>query len=402
MSNGDLSKTRLGRMHDVMTAYVDRGELPGLITLVSRRGEVHIDVIGDKAFDAKAAMQRDTIFRISSMTKPITALATLILIEECKLRLDEPVDRLLPELAEPRVLRSLESAVTDTVPAKRAITVRDLLTFRFGSGLLMAAPDAYPILAAAREKGVANGPPSPDGAPAPDAWIAGLGSLPLMAQPGEKWLYNAGSDVLGVLIARACGRSFDAFLRERIFEPLGMKDTAFHVPPEKLARLATSYGVDPSSGAVSVYDRPNGQWSHAPKFPSGAGGLCSTVDDYLAFSRMMLAGGALGKTRIVSRASIELMTSDHLTPEQKAVSGLTPDQFANHGWGFGVGVTTRRTEIYENVGTYGWDGGMGTGWRVDPQEEMFTILLTQRNWTSPTPPPLFRDFWTSAYQAIDD
>jgi CubicO group peptidase (beta-lactamase class C family) len=308
----------------------------------------------------------------------------------------------LPELAQPRVLKSLESAITDTVPAHRAITVRDLLTFCFGFGLLMAAPDAYPILVAAQEKRVGNGPPSPDSAPIPDAWIAGLGSLPLIAQPGEKWLYNSGSDVLGVLIARAAGKPFETVLRERIFEPLGMKDTAFHVPAEKLDRLATSYGVDPSSGAVNVYDRPNGQWGHAPKFPSGAGGLCSTLDDYLAFSRMMLGGGALGRTRIVSRPSIELMTTDQLTPAQKAVSGLTPDQFENHGWGFGVGVTTRRTETYENVGAYGWDGGMGTAWRVDPQEEMFTILLTQRNWSSPVPPPVFRDFWTCAYQAIDD
>lgn len=402
MSNGGFSKLRLDRMHEVMTGYVARRELPGLITLVSRRGEVHVDVIGNKALEPSDPMRRDTIFRISSMSKPITAIATLILIEECKLRLDEPLDRLLPELANRRVLRSLESPLDDTVPAKRAITVRDLLTFRFGYGLLMAAPDAYPILVAAEQKGVGNGPPSPDKAPAPDAWIAGLGSLPLMAQPGEKWLYNSGSDVLSVLVARASGKSFDTFLRERIFEPLGMKDTAFSVPAEKLDRLATSYGVDFETGALNVYDLPNGQWSHPPQFPSGAGGLVSTVDDYLAFSRMMLAGGALGKTRIVSRPSLELMTTDHLTPEQKAVSGLTPDQFDDHGWGFGVAVTTRRAEIYENVGAYGWDGGMGTGWRVDPREEMFTILLTQRSWTAPTPPPMFRDFWTCAYQAIDD
>jgi CubicO group peptidase (beta-lactamase class C family) len=143
-------------------------------------------------------------------------------------------------------------------------------------------------------------------------------------------------------------------------------------------------------------------WSHAPNFPSGAGGLCSTLDDFLAFSRMMLAKGVLGSTRVLSRPSIELMTTNHLTLEQRAISGMVPGQFEAHGFGFGVSVTTQRNEIWDNVGTYGWDGGLGTGWRVDPREEMFTILLTQRSWTSPVPPQLFHDFWTSAYQAIDD
>src|SRR5438874_12144506 len=245
MSTAGLSRSRLGRMHDVMKGYVERGEVPGLITLVSRRGEVHINVIGTMAYEVSDSIQRDTIFRISSMTKPITAVATMILVEECKLRLDDPVDRLLPELADRKVLKRLDGPLDDVVPAQRPITVRDLLTFRMGFGQMMALPDAYPILKAANEQQIGMGPPSPDLQPAPDEWIRRLGQLPLMHQPGEKWMYNTGSDVLGVLIARASGQQLEAFLRERIFEPLGMKDTAFSVSAASLDRLATSYSTNP-------------------------------------------------------------------------------------------------------------------------------------------------------------
>ena len=241
MSTGGLSKERLSRMHEVMADYVERGDVPGLVTLVSRRGEVHVDVIGTQAIGESPPMRRDTIFRISSMTKPIIAVATMILVEECKLRLDEPVERWLPELAERRVLKRLDGPLDETVPAKRPITVRDLLTFRMGFGQMMAPPDAYPILSAANEQRIGMGPPSPSSMPAPDEWMRRLGRLPLMHQPGEQWMYNTGSDVLGVLLARASGQPLETFLRERLFEPLGMKDTGFSVPAASLDRLATSY-----------------------------------------------------------------------------------------------------------------------------------------------------------------
>ncbi len=241
MSGGGLSKARLDRMHDIMAGYVKREEAPGIVTLVSRRGDVHVDVIGRKAFVGSDPIRRDTIFRISSMTKPITAAATMILVEECKLRLDEPVDRLLPELADRKVLRRLDGPLDDTVPANRPITVRDLLTFRMGFGQMMASPDAYPILKAATEQEIGMGPPNPSKMPAPDEWTRRLGTLPLMHQPGEKWMYNTGSDVLGVLIARASGQPLETFFREHIFKPLGMKDTGFSVPASKIDHLATSY-----------------------------------------------------------------------------------------------------------------------------------------------------------------
>ncbi len=242
-----------------------------------------MDAIGVAAVGGKKAIQRDAIFRIASMTKPVTAAAALILVEECKLRLDDPVDRLLPELANRKVLKRLDGPLDDTVPAKRPITVRDLLTFRMGLGIIIS-PDATPIQKAMSELRLGQGAPNPATIPAPDEWIRRLGTLPLMCQPGEKWLYNMGSDVLGVLIARATGQPFETLLRERIFEPLGMKDTGFSVPPANIDRLATSYRPNFQTGVLEVHDESaGGQWSRPPAFPSGGAGLVSTIDDYLAF-----------------------------------------------------------------------------------------------------------------------
>ncbi len=402
MSTGGLSKARLGRMHDIMAGYVERGDVPGLVTLVSRHGEAHVDVIGMKAAGGNDPIRRDTIFRISSMTKPITAAAAMVLVEECKLRLDEPVDRLLPELADRRVLSRLDGPLDDTVPTKRPITLRDLLTFRMGFGQMMAPPDAYPILKAANEQQIGMGPPSPATTPTPDEWIRRLGTLPLMHQPGERWMYNTGSDVLGVLIARAAGQPLETFLRERIFEPLGMKDTSFSVPAAQLDRLATSYMANPETGALDLFDEAaGGQWSRPPAFPSGAGGLVSTIDDYLAFGQMMLKKGKHGNERLLSRPSVETMTIDQLTPEQKAVSGLMPGDFDSHGWGFGVSIVTRRDDLAATPGRFGWDGGLGTSWSSDPGEDLVAILMTQRA-GFPLFSGVYLDFWTSVYQAIDD
>jgi len=401
--SGGLSEARLGRMHDVMTGYVERGEVPGIVTLVSRRGEVHVDAIGMKAVGGADPMRRDTIFRIASMSKPIAAAAAMILVEECKLRLDDSVDRLLPELANRKVLKRLDRPLDDTVPATRPITVRDLLTFRMGCGMLMAPPGTYPIQNAISELQLFQGPPQPQTPPGPDEWMRRFGTLPLMHQPGERWMYHTGSDVLGVLIARAADQPFEMFLRERLFEPLGMKDTGFSVPAAQLDRLATSYWTNPATKALEVLDAAEGgQWSRPPAFPSGGGGLVSTVDDYLAFGQMMLNRGTHGSVRILSRSSVETMTTDQLTREQKAQSGLLPGYFDSHGWGFGVAMVTRREDLAGSIGRFGWDGGLGTSWASDPQEELVGILLTQRAWTSPNPPDVCRDFWTLAYQAIDD
>lgn len=401
MSTGGFSKARLGRIRDVMTGYVERREVPGIVTLVSRRGEVHVDAVGSLAIGG-GPVRRDSIFRIASLSKPVAAVAAMILVEDCKLRLDEPVDRLLPELAGRRVLKRLDGPLDDTVPAKRPITLRDLLTLRFGIGYSPEVAGGWPIHQAFQRQNVLQGPPRPQTQLAPDEWIRRVGTLPLMYQPGERWLYDLGIDVLGVLIARAADQPLEDFLRERLFEPLGMKDTGFSVPAEKIDRFATSYEVNPDGG-LRVYDEAgNGEWSRPPAFPSASGGLVSTVDDYLAFARMLLHEGRHGNARILSRPAVETLTADQLTPVQKAVSGLVTGYFDSHGWGFGVAVVTRRVDVSGSVGAYGWDGGLGTSWRNDPAEGLVGILMTQRNWTSPNPPDVCVDFWTSAYQAIED
>jgi CubicO group peptidase (beta-lactamase class C family) len=398
---GGLSRARLARMHEAMLRHVESGRLPGLVTLVSRRGETHVDAIGAKAFGGKDPMRRDTIFRIASITKPITAAAAMILVEEAKLRLDDPVDPLLPELANRKVLKRIDSALDDTVPAKRAITLRDLLTFRLGIGAVMVFPSRYPIQKAMEEAGLA--PSANLASHAPDELMKRLGSLPLAHQPGEKWMYNSGSDILGVLISRATGKTLEAFLRERLFAPLGMKDTAFSVPGAKLDRLAACYQTDFATGKAVVFDEARGgRFARPPVFESGAGGLVSTVDDFLAFGRMMLNKGMHGRERLLSRPSVELMTSDHLTAEQKAASDFFPNFWDNRGWGFGMAIVTRRDDLARSVGTFGWDGGYGTSWYADPREDMTGILMTQRVWDSPVAPAVNRDFWTTAYQAIDD
>jgi CubicO group peptidase (beta-lactamase class C family) len=401
MNNGGFSGARLGGMHDVMTGHVQRGLVPGIVTLVSRRDEVHVDAIGTKEFGGSDPMRRDTIFRIASVTKPIVATAAMILVEECVLRLDEPVDRWLPELADRRVLRAIDSPLDDTLPASRPITLRDLLTFRLGIGTVMVFPPRYPIQQAMAQAGVASGPTLP--AHAPDELMRRFGNLPLVHQPGERWLYDSGSDILGVLISRVADTRLEEFLQVRIFEPLGMSDTSFSVPESKLDRLASSYWTNPSTGEFEIFDGVDDSlWASPPVFESGAGGLVSTVDDLLVFGQMMLKGGKYRNERILSRRSVELMTTDHITPEQKALSEFVPGFWDNHGWGFGLSIVTRRDDLATTPGRYGWDGGYGTSWYVDPKEELVGILLTQRVWDDPGAPVVLLDFWTSAYGAIDD
>jgi CubicO group peptidase (beta-lactamase class C family) len=373
MTNEAFSKAQLARMHDVMAGHVASGRMPGLVTLVSRRGETHVDAIGTLAFGASAPMRRNTIFRVASISKPITAAAAMMLVEEGRLRLDDPVDQWLPELANRKVLRAIDAALDDTVPAKRAITLRDLLTFRLGLGAVMVFPAQYPIQKAIEDAGVAPGPYLPQ--VGPDELMRRYGSLPLIHQPGEKWLYDTGSHILG------------------------MKDTGFHVPEAKLDRLATAYWTDFKTGERIVFDEAGGRFAKPPAFESGSGGLVSTVDDYLAFSRMMLNHGRHGGTRILSRMSVELMTTDHIAPEQKAASPFFANFWDNRSWGFGLSVFTRRDGPM-GVGSFGWDGGYGTSAYMDPKEDLIGILMTQRVWDSPKAPDVLTDFWTQAYAAV--
>lgn len=390
----------LARLAGVMARHVDEGDAGGLAWLVARHGEVHAGTAGVLHDGGAAAVRRDGIFRISSMTKPVTAVAALTLVEECRIRLDDPVREWLPELAEPRVLADPAGPLDDTVPAARPITVRDLLTFRMGAGWDFTAGGPAATDVAAAEAGLATGPPAPAGPPEPDEWMRRFGAIPLTHQPGTRWLYHTSADVLGVLVARAAGRPLGDVLAERIFEPLGMADTGFWVPPASNDRLGACHMADPATGEVGVYDPPEGQWSRPPAFPGGGDGLVSTLDDFHAFADMLRSGGSRGGRRILSRPVVEAMTTNHLSPAQLAQAGPDPD--GAQGWGFGVGVRLVRTGPAQAVGTYGWDGGLGSSWANDPVEDVIGILLTTRAWSSPQPPAVALDFWTATYAALGD
>lgn len=385
-------------VRDPLAAHVAAGFAPGAVAVVETEGRpLELEAFGSlQQGGAGGAVSPDTIFRIASMSKPITGAAAMLLVEEGKLRLEDPVERWLPELANRRVLRTMEGPLDDTVPANRPITVDDVLTFRLGWGVMMAMPGTHPIQRAMDEHKLGQGMPQPAATPAPDEWIKRLGTLPLMKQPGESWLYNTGSDVASVLIARASGQRFEAFLEERLFGPLGMVDTAFHVPADKRARFASAYGHASEDAPLQLFDGPEGQWAAPPAFPSGAGGLASTAIDYLAFARMLRNGGQHDKRKILSLASVERLSRDQLTPQQKAASHFLPGWFDSYGWSYGAGVITGANDLGLSPGAYGWDGGFGTSWWNDPARHTTGIILTQRAYTSPKPHALIADFWRGA------
>jgi CubicO group peptidase (beta-lactamase class C family) len=396
VTRGGLSSKRLGRVRDLLGRLVDAGHVPGAVAVVARHGEAHIEAAGNLAFEgpgARTPMAADTICRIASMTKPIVAACAMTLVEDCTLRLDDPVDAFLPELADMTVLADPGGSLEDTVPARRPITLRDLLTYRLGTGMVVAEPGTVPISEALDALNRLGPEPQPDG------WIRRLGALPLVYQPGERWMYETAANVTVVLIARATGMSFGDALRERICEPLGMRDTAFSVGGDRIGRLATAYELDDATGELVVEDGPDGYWSRPPRFESGGGGLVSTAADYLAFASALLAGGAHNGERVLSRPSVTLMTSDHLTPVRTGF--WPPGYFDDIGWGFGMSVRTRRTHLGPSVGSYGWPGKYGTAWYNDPAEDMTAILMIQRA-HAPVRLPHLLDFWTAAYQAIDD
>ena len=396
----DFAANRLERLRDALQRYVENGYTPGIVALVHHGGRAHVEVLGTMAFDGTVPMARDTIFRLASMTKPVTAVAAMSLVEECRLRLDDPVDAWLPELASRRVLRAIDGPLDDTVPAQRAITVRDLLTFRAGYGEVAMFAPGCPL----HQAQVAARLPLVDWIfdGTPDEFMRRVGTLPLAHQPGERWLYHLACEITGVLIARVTGQPLSRVLHERIFAPLGMRDTGFFVPEADMDRLPTCYGRDFETGDMVVVDPVRGgQMSRAPAFESGAGGLVSTIDDMAAFGRMLLGGGALDGVRILARPTVELMTTDQLTPAQKAASPFFPDFWEGVGWGLGVGVSTTRRDIAGALGRFGWDGAFGTSWWVDRAEDLVCVLMTQRRPDALAIPPLTRDFATSVYQLLE-
>jgi len=388
MAHG-LTSAGLAEFHGAAARHVGADRVPGLVTLVASGDQVHVETLGALSVGG-TPVQRDSLFRIASITKPVTGVATLALIEEGLIGLDEPVDILLPELAGRRVLARVDGPIDDTVPATRPITTRDLLTFTFGFGMvteMFMTPEPWPIQVAVDELQLgAVGPPDPASKPDPDTWMARFGSLPLMAQPGERWMYNSGAHVLSVLLARAAGQSFAEVLRTRIFEPLGMADTTFWT--SQTDRLATAYQATP--GGLVVADPPDGAWSKPPAFEDGAAGLLSTVDDLHAFARMLLGGGA----PVLAPESVAAMTVDQLTPDQKARGGLGSGFFDHQSWSY--------CQAVQDSGAFGWNGGYGSSWLVDPAGDLVVIVLSQRLFESPELPAVHRDIQAAAYAARAD
>jgi CubicO group peptidase (beta-lactamase class C family) len=400
MTTPGLDQDRTAELDAALSTMVEREKQTGLAWLVARDGDVHVGTAGvlDPTRPGSAPVQRDTIFRISSMTKPVTAVAALMLVDEGILRLDAPVDDLLPELADRRVLADPEGSIDDTVPALRPITLHDVLTFRMGHGFDFSTEGPQPVVEAVAAAGVAVGPPRPQEQLPADEYLRALGSVPLAWQPGERWLYHTSSDVLGVLIERAVGEPLDRIFASRLFEPLGMTDTGFWVPEASLDRFGPCVTSPDAAGAREVFDPAEGQWSRRPPFLSGGAGLVSTVDDYAAFARMLLAGGTTASgDRLVSEQGVALMTTNHLTDHQLATAA--PDPSGGSGWGYGVSVRVTADAVGRCAGAYGWDGGLGSSWANDPEAGLVGILLTNQMWTSPEPPAVCSAFWSGAYAA---
>lgn len=362
--------------------HVDSGVVPGLVALVALGDDVEVVALGTQD-SSGTPMARDSLFRAASITKPITAALTMRLVEDGLLDLDAPVDDLLPELAAPRVLRTLESPIDDTVACVRPITARHLLTGTAGHGFCTWDSAVVPLLMERLHQAADD----IHEVPAPDEWMRRLSTIPLMHQPGEGWTYNASYDVLGVLLARAAGQDLADVMGERLLEPLGMGDTGFHVPPDKVDRLTTMYGAD-DGGALRVRDEPDGFFTRPPAFASGSGGLVTTADDWLAFGRMLLADGA----GLLRPESVRLMTTDHTTPRHRELGGWFLD---GQGWAFGGGVDTALLEEWNVIGRYGWVGGTGTSAYVHPDGTV-AILLTQVVLGSPGVEDVLKAFWAYA------
>jgi CubicO group peptidase (beta-lactamase class C family) len=386
------------RLVAILRRHANLGYTPGAVVMVARGDATQQTVAGDQARGpAHTPVRMDSIFRISSMTKPITAAAAMMLVEEGHLRLRDPIDRWIPELANRQVLRAIDAELDDTVPARRPITLEDLLTFRCGLGMvsLLAAPDTYPIQRKIAElELVGFGAPDPASALTPDEWLKRLGTLPLMAQPGEQWLYNTGSSILGVLLARVAGAPLPELLRRRVFEPLGMKDTGFYVPASQLSRLVSAYRLE--AGRVVLYDAPGASaWQRPPAFPDGGAGLVSTAEDYLAFSRFLLARGRIVGQTLLPAAAVDTMTRDQLTASQRASGAAILGD--GRGWGFGMSVVVDPHAAGLPAGSYGWNGGLGSSWVADPHSGRTVIVLTETMFSSPAPPALHQEIWRAVF-----
>ncbi|TCK38526.1 CubicO group peptidase (beta-lactamase class C family) [Paraburkholderia sp. BL8N3] len=407
MQQTGFDPERLARVTGAMQRFVESGDVAGIVTLTWRRGEIaQADALGWRDLETRSPMTRDTLFRIASMTKPVTSAAALMLVEDGLLDFQSPVSAWLPELANVAVLTSPDAPLEHTEPLRAPITLLDLLTHRAGFAYHFTAEGA---LADAYER-VFNGF---DMMVDPGRWLEHVAELPLMFQPRTRWHYGIATDVLGALIQRVAGMPLGEFFRTRIFEPLGMHDTGFIVTADKTGRLSTSYAFDAANRQLVVEDHPaSSRWINAARFQSGGGGLVSTADDYLRFARLLLGrgrlqGDAAERTqgpRLLSHKSVDLMRSNFLTAEERRIPAFGYPVWESQGFGLGLAIiddpARQQSAGYRSAGSFGWPGALGTSWFADPVEDMIGLLMIQRR--SEDPFPLAREYERILYDAIDD
>lgn len=374
-ANAGLAAALAG-MGPALQAVVDAGDLSGFVTLIWRKGEiVQVDAVGRRDIEADLPMTRDTLFRIASMTKPVTSVAALMLMEDGKLRLDDPITKWLPEFSDMQVLKDATGPIDATYPAPRDITVEDLMTHR--AGLAYAFTSTGPIGQAHED---ALGPPL-GGHLTPDEWLKRLGSLPLSYPPGERFHYSHATEVLGFLVARIEGKPLGQALKDRIFGPLGMADTDFWCPPQKRDRMAKLYRQDQATGALIDVSFPH--TDAQPVFEPGGGGLISTADDYLKFARMLLNGGELDGVRLLKAETVEMMRQNRLTEAQRQIPFMGLPFWLGQGFGLGLSVILDAEKQAwagpSTNGAFSWPGAFGTWWRADPAEDMIAIYLIQNS-----------------------
>ncbi|WP_235035222.1 serine hydrolase [Roseomonas sp. 18066] len=394
-----LCPQRLGRIADWADGWVASGRLPGITTLVARRGQVaHLHSTGLADVERGTKMAADTVLRIYSMTKPLTSLALLMLYEEGRFQLDDAITRFLPEFRDMRVAVGGARGKVDTVPAVRDITFRDLLTHT--SGLTYGFMQSTLVDGLYRERGVDF-----QTAEASLGEVVGrLAALPLIAQPGTAWNYSVSTDVIGHLVAVISGQAFDAFLRERVLRPLGMRETDFHVTEAQRPRFAANYARSPDGGLALIDDPASSRFLTAPRVCSGGGGLVSTVGDYWRFCQLMLNRGILDGTRLLGRKTVELMTANHLNGDMAAMGQARWSESTAEGIGFGLGFSVMlnpaRAQITGTPGEFAWGGAASTAFWIDPAEEMAVILLTQM--TPSSTYPIRRELRVLSYSAVVD
>jgi len=395
-----LSAARLDHVRKWMQRWTDNGRLAGMVAAVMRRGELAFaETTGKADLERNKPMRADTIFRVYSMTKPLTSTAIMMLYEEGRFQLDDPISRFIPAFANPRVYVGGSRGKIDAMPAEREITFRDLLTHT--SGLTYGFMESNPVDALYRSK---NGVDFQTGDTSLKDIVERLATFPLIAQPGKAWNYSVATDVLGYLVEVVSGQPFQVYLKDRVLAPLGMVDTDFHVPVDKHERLAANYQPGPG-GNLELIDDPGKSRYLAPRrVNSGGGGLVSTAADYLRFCRFMLNKGELDGVRLLGRKTVELMTMNHLKGDMADMGMPRFSESTYYGIGFGLGfsvmIDPAKAHILGSPGEYAWGGAASTAFWCDPAEDMAVVLLTQLMPSSTY--PIRRELRVLTYQAIVD